>query len=267
MRVDLAAGTASGDGEDRIVGDPHGVIGSAAPDVIVGSDRADSLAGWGGADRVVGRGGDDELYAHGALQTTASRPHRARDVLLGGAGDDSVSGGEGDDTLVGGLGKDRLAGDNGADRLHGGAGDDDLEDWFTAAAGQRLAGGPGRDEIGLFFLVRPDGREVATKGSGTVDLGAGRITTTVDGVPVTVAATGLEGVMVPFGSWTIIGTPGPDHLMSFGEDSRVVVRAGGGNDHVSGSPNRDDLDGGPGRDTLIDPPGGGDRITGFEKIL
>jgi Ca2+-binding RTX toxin-like protein len=187
-------------------------------------------------------------------------------VLLGGAGNDSVSGGDGDDTLVGGPGNDRLSGSNGADRLDGGTGDDDLEDWFTAAPRQRLAGGPGRDEIGLFFLVRPDGREGATTGAGTVALAAARITPRVAGVPVTVAATGLEGVTVPFGSWTIIGTAGSDHLLSHGENSRVVVRAGGGNDHVSGSPRHDVLDGGPGRDTLIASPGR-DRVSGFEKIL
>jgi Ca2+-binding RTX toxin-like protein len=70
VRVVLEAGTAVGDGEDRIVGDPHGVIGTAAADVIVGTDRADSLSGWGGADRIVGGGGDDELRAHGARMTT-----------------------------------------------------------------------------------------------------------------------------------------------------------------------------------------------------
>jgi hypothetical protein len=48
------------------------------------------------------------------------------EVLIGGAGNDSLRGGDGGETLVGGAGNDRLSGGAGSDNLLGGAGADTL---------------------------------------------------------------------------------------------------------------------------------------------
>jgi hypothetical protein len=83
--VDLAAGTATGQGSDTLTNIVN----------VYGSDQGDTLAGTAGVNLLIGRGGDDTLRA--------------------GAGDDYVSGGEGADTLFGDGGADYLLGNAGAD--------------------------------------------------------------------------------------------------------------------------------------------------------
>lgn len=78
--VDLAAGEASGAGEDVLSGLEH-VIGTIyEKDVIRGDDGPNRLEGRGDDDTLIGRGGDD--------------------VLHGDAGDDDADGGDGIDTCV-----------------------------------------------------------------------------------------------------------------------------------------------------------------------
>ena len=64
-----------------------------------------------------------------------------KDILTGGAGDDTISGGNGPDKLFGLAGDDILTGGNGPDLLNGGLGDDILTggngpDLFVLAAGE-----------------------------------------------------------------------------------------------------------------------------------
>jgi len=101
--VDLAAGTASGQGQDTLI-DIQDVIGSSQGDTILGSDSANLLQGRAGNDILGGRDGGDKL--------------------LGGDGNDTLSGGSGNDVLQGGAGNDLLDGGAGADALFGGAGHD-----------------------------------------------------------------------------------------------------------------------------------------------
>ena len=74
--VDLAAGTASGEGEDQLIGIER-VEGSPFDDRLMGSAAADWMAGLDGDDEVFGRAGDD--------------------FLDGGPGFDFVDGGDGFD--------------------------------------------------------------------------------------------------------------------------------------------------------------------------
>src|SRR5262249_55016507 len=76
INANLATGTVTGDGTDRLVGG-EGIAGSNGPDPIVGN---------AGPNLLSGRGGDDKLF--------------------GGGGSDFLSGGDGNDTLVGGSGQD-----------------------------------------------------------------------------------------------------------------------------------------------------------------
>ncbi len=66
------------------------------------------------------------------------------DLLMGGAGDDTIFGNEEQDTLEGGDGNDVLNGNNGDDVLDGGDGDDTLK---GAGGGDTLNGGAGEDVL------------------------------------------------------------------------------------------------------------------------
>lgn len=74
--VDLAAGTATGQGSDTLSG-VEGLVGSRYRDVLAGNRRANELFGFRGDDSLFGRGGDD--------------------LLDGEGGDDSAHGGRGED--------------------------------------------------------------------------------------------------------------------------------------------------------------------------
>src|SRR5690349_12688870 len=98
VSVDLSAGTATGEGTDRIVVPAFsgGIVGSAYDDVLTGSEGPDRIAGGAGDDRILGLGGDDELEP--------------------GTGDDVVRGGDGDDYIISpDKGRDRFYGDGGKD--------------------------------------------------------------------------------------------------------------------------------------------------------
>ncbi len=66
-------------------------------------------------------------------------------LLIGGAGDDSLTGGSGNDTLDGGLGNDKLSGGKGLDTLNGGDGNDTLDDGGKDCKQDVLIGGTGAD--------------------------------------------------------------------------------------------------------------------------
>lgn len=72
------------------------------------------------------------------------------DCLAGGDGDDELRGGDGDDVLIGGAGDDILRGEDGDDTAHGGAGDDEL---YGGPGRDDLVGGEGSDS----FVGGPDG--------------------------------------------------------------------------------------------------------------
>lgn len=266
IRLDLAAGTATGEGRDTIVAGIRQAVGSAHADVLLGTENADRLSGWGGRDRIEGLGGNDMLESTEGLRETRGAPDSHGAVLVGGDGNDQLIGSHGPDVLVGGNGSDWIQASYGADQIDAGGGQDHLGDMLDASGDQRIDGGPGRDELMEFFLVRPDGKDAATSGEGTVDLAAGRLVTTVNGVPVTVPLLGIEDAYGTYGHWTLIGTDGPNALHAGFDDTTVVIRAGGGDDELSGGFDHDDLDGGDGRDTLYGSPGD-DRVVSIEKTI
>ncbi len=100
VEVDLAAGTATGDGTDRLVGIVE-VTGSPFGDVLRGTTRWNYLYGGAGGDRIEGRGGEDMLGGGGD-----------GDVVLGGDGRDLVFGEIPDREVVG---NDEYAGGSGHD--------------------------------------------------------------------------------------------------------------------------------------------------------
>ena len=263
----MGGGVATGEGEDRIVGETRVLVGSAHRDHLVGSDGDDVIDGLDGPDRVEGRGGDDVLHAGGGAEETEGDHDPTANVIDGGAGSDEVSGSTGDDRLVGGAGSDSLNGGDGADVLLAGDGDDQLLATITLAPGQRIVGGPGRDDLAEWYLVTPamGYGDAVLDPTGTLDLEAGEMTTTIAGRHVRVPVRGVEDAAATYGSWTPLGTNGPNELFGgFDDQGPSTVRGRGGDDDIMGTFGFDDLDGGPGHDTLFKSPGA-DRTTGFEK--
>ncbi|MET8151304.1 hypothetical protein ACIBSW_31805 [Actinoplanes sp. NPDC049668] len=149
-------GLTGGDGNDRLTG--HSGLdlleGGPGNDTLRGLGGNDVLSGAAGQDRLEGGDGNDVLYGD------YDSPDAAADVLLGGAGVDTVdyyqytrpitvdldgaprddgqagehdtvgsdveivTGGQGSDRLTGNAAANRLFGENGNDVLRGGAGDD-----------------------------------------------------------------------------------------------------------------------------------------------
>jgi len=142
--VDLAAGTATGQGTDRLSGmddvngSPSGdtitgdgqrntLYGAAGDDVISGGGGDDTLAGSDGDDRLDGEKGDDTASFAGttapivANLTTGSASGEGTDALvgiealLGGGGNDRLTGNAAKNTIEGGPGNDAIDGQGGTD--------------------------------------------------------------------------------------------------------------------------------------------------------
>ncbi|HYN39719.1 MAG TPA: hypothetical protein VES39_10755, partial [Rhodospirillales bacterium] len=151
VSVDLASGTASGQGDDRLIGIEE-VFGSRFDDEIRGNAGNNWFTGGAGDDTLDGRGGRDTASYADATQGvivdlaagTASGHgddrligieavfgSRFDDVIGGDAGANWLAGRDNNDTIVGGDGTDTMLGGAGDDRLDGGAG----SDWLLGGAG------------------------------------------------------------------------------------------------------------------------------------
>ena len=230
VTVDLAAGTATGEGSDTLSN-----IESAS-----GSDFDDALTGDGGGNALAGAGGNDVLT--GAAGNDALEGGAGDDVLAGGGGNDALDGGDGVDTasytdaagavtvsldtsaaqnVGGGEGTDTLvniegvAGSGFGDTLTGGSGDDTLrglggDDVLSGGAGNDvIEGGAGNDQIE--GGAGTDTADFSTAGSAvTVDLSAGTATgeKSAAGDPGTIQLSSLDGAT----GFTINGVDASDRL-------------------------------------------------------
>jgi Ca2+-binding RTX toxin-like protein len=98
-------------------------LGGAGPDRLYGDGEPYHTDSSNLDDLIYGAGGGDTLIGDNYWRGDPST-HGGEDILLGGAGDDSLDGGYGNDVLDAGAGDDSLSGGGGADVLDGGAGDD-----------------------------------------------------------------------------------------------------------------------------------------------
>ena len=280
--VDLAAGTATGEGPDTIAPVTYsgGIEGSAYADRLTGQTGPDWIAAGGGDDTVLGGDGDDRLEADQLRRypSYGPDPRPGNDVVDGGAGRDWIVGGFGADTLSGGEDRDVLRADD--------------------STGSTVLGGTGADVVGGSGDLRADGEDgrdtlwAQVDGPGLIDVvgGAGRDVVRLD-VPrelprntrVVIGRTrgivqiGSEQVVrfasaprfelnaMHAGPVTWFGTGGRD--VADLENANRAVRAygRGGNDTITGSWKRDLLDGGPGRDAL-DGSSGRDRCLRGERL-
>jgi Ca2+-binding RTX toxin-like protein len=217
------------------------VTGSPFGDEIVGSLRADHISALGGSDVVRAAGGDDRIWAD-----TARLRGGGDDLVVAGDGHDTVDSTGGNDHVVGGPGDDFLADlGHGPDVLQGGEGNDVVLDQLTTEAGERLAGGPGRDRVDLFSsLVNP----APVPGTASMDLASGVVRFDA-GDPSTLSATGFERLeLATYGFvWTVTGTSARDRVGASGS-AGTTFRGRGGDDLFLGSASDDSFFGGPGTD-------------------
>ena len=159
-----AGGDAEGDvlsGIENLTGSSHAdrLTGDGGANLLTGGAGDDTLDGGGGNDTLNGGAGND-VYVLGASSATIVEAegggidevrtaaasytlgnelenlafvgsgsfqgtgNALANIIVGGAGNDSLSGAAGDDSLLGGAGNDTLVGGAGADRLEGGLGTD-----------------------------------------------------------------------------------------------------------------------------------------------
>lgn len=275
VTVDLAAGTATGEGTDVIATTtlPRGVIGSPHDDHLTGTATRDLIHPGAGDDQVVGGDGHDLIAPDAVGRSTAgwsTRPPPVGPAVL--PGDDVVDAGPGSDYVVVLLGSDRITGGEDDDRLYsrspdtgtvldGGPGRDRL----NGEVGTSLRGGDGRDTLDAEFSPRV--RQVLDAGRGRdqvrmnmprpvfeeglhlrLDVPRGRLT--VDGRRA-VDVQGLERLYlrVQRGRFDFVGGPRSETVTTSG-GLRVRALGGGGADVLVGGKHADLLDGGPGRDRL-----------------
>ncbi len=251
VRVDLDGRADDGlSGErDNIRPDVEEIYGGSGADRLIGNGAANLLYGDVGADRLEGHGGDDELVGGGA--------ENEMDVLLGGAGDDSLESGGGGDILNGGADDDELFDDLGSDTVSGGSGNDQINQGSAANGGDALSGGRGLDEVS--YASRGAAVNVSVNNVAN-DGGAGEADNVRDDVEIVVGT--------PFGD-TLTGNGlanffggggGADILFGFDGIDRLIGEAGV--DNLNGGDGLDYLDGGSENDTINAVDNGRDEVDG-----
>jgi serralysin len=139
-----------GKGNDTITSDGDGgtYLGGAGRDWMIAGIGDETMKGGGGgaADTIDLRGfsGDYVFNMTSGLTQFAGQLYAKFEVVLMGAGDDTVRGSFRDDTVLGGDGKDRLIGKAGDDSLVGGAHYDKL---YGGTGSDTLNGGTGKDTM------------------------------------------------------------------------------------------------------------------------
>ena len=257
VTVDLSAGTAAGEGDDRLTGIEN-ATGSRNADLLIGSESRNIILGGLGDDDIEGNGGDDFISGEDG-----------DDRLDGGAGDDEVHGSFGSDAIAGGDGIDlasfaegggsgidvdleagtatgrygsdsiegieHVEGTDGADTLDG----DEDDNWLVGLGGSDDIDGRGGDDL---LESGTDQREELDGGEGvdtlsyrgangpvTVDLVEGATTTTSG----TQELTAVENV---------VGSEADDDLL--GDDGTNLLEGELGNDFVDGRGGADRIWGG-----------------------
>ena len=183
------------------------VSGTAGDDLIdTGYVDADGDAVDGDDAILPGSAGNDDLIVAGA----------GNDTVYAGDGFDQVAGGAGTDTIYGGDGDDFISGGSNmdfdpfvdADELYGGAGDDLIETAYQSTSGSTVYGGDGSD-----FLI---------------DLGGTGSDDTFYG------GAGMDDIAGGIGNDTIYGGTGDDYSEGGDGDDTFVINDGENYDIVIG---------------------------------
>jgi Ca2+-binding RTX toxin-like protein len=256
VKVDLAAGIATGGDGDDALGAIENVDGSEYDDELEGDGKDNGLSGFGGEDVVRGLDGEDVLL--GGEASDELHGGDRRDVLDGEIGDDVADGDAGSDTVRGGDGDDRLTGGADDDQLDGGAGVDTVS--YRIAPGGvtvSLADGSASGADGLDAVVAIENVD----GSDYLDVLTGDSTANLlsgyDGDDELHGAEGGDTLVGGSGDDRLVGGADSDHLAGglgadtlAGGDGPDFASGGDGADLLAGGPEDDHLDGGDGIDLV-----------------
>lgn len=220
VTVDLAAGTAAGEGNDALV-NVETVWGSRHGSTMLGDAAHNSFWTEGPDNTIVGRGGSDRIHGlNGGTQD-----------LSGNRGHDEISAfGNGPDFVSGGPGNDEIRGSGGQHTIDGDDGNDSIE---IERGPVEIDGGEGVDYLEISLAEK----------ALNVDLEAGTIAGGVDG-----SVMGIEKARTGFHDDIVTGDAGPNRLAGrVGED---LLSGRPGNDELEGYWGDDSLRGGDGDDVL-----------------
>ena len=238
----------AGDGNDVIESgiDDDEVSGGDGNDLITDTQGSDTIDGGGGADTIIAGVdtfsdyvGDDPNLPIGTILSDPNTDD-GRDLVFGGAGNDSILTGDDADTIDGGTGNDTI--DAGID--------DDVIDGFVG--NDSILGGHGSDTI------------TGGEGDDFIDASAATSPTDFTNEPDAtdpVPDNDRDVVDGGDGNDTILGGDDDDSLLGgFGDD---VIDGGIDEDTIDGGEGADSLDGGDGADSILGG-AGDDTITGGE---
>jgi Ca2+-binding RTX toxin-like protein len=179
----------------------------------------------------VGKGDDEVILGR----------RNAPAVLLGGAGDDTLSGGNGNDQIYGGPGNDYMFGRDGDDIMVGGPGSD------------QFIGGNGRDTADYSSRTEDLRIRVGWKwDDGALDEGDN----VMDDIEVVLGGSGNDEIL------TCVDRP----IEIWGGAGNDTLIGGPGNDTLYGNEGDDSLVGGRGNDYLADAPPGSNRHGGNDTL-
>lgn len=160
------------------------ITGTSGPDLLTGTEGPDRILGLEGSDTIDAAGGNDRVFGdaeNGPTPSLGGPPVPTTlpgNLILAGAGDDSVTAGWGSDTVFGGSGDDTLIGYGGGFPSPAGF------DAFLRRAGADLLSG----EEGNDVLVGGGGNDTMLGGAGDDTLRGG------------------------YGADLLVGAPGADHF-------------------------------------------------------
>ena len=243
----------AGDGDDTVeAGEGNDLVyGGAGDDVLNGNEGNDTLLGGTGSDTVEGGDGDDVIdTGNGAplidYETFEGvpfdpTPNDDRDLVMAGAGNDTVTTGDDADTIYGGAGDDVIDSGIDDDVVFGGSGDDYIE---AGLGSDYVEGGDGNDTIlaGIDAFSDYVGDDPNLPFPGVNN---------PDGTPA------LSDPNTEDGQDTVYGGAGNDVIFT-GDDRDVIfggtgddtIHAGIDDDYVEGGEGNDSITGGHGSDTI-----------------
>lgn len=209
VSVDLAAGTARGEGNDTVL-NIENVDGTRGNDRISGDDADNELDGGAGNDHLFGLNGVDLLTGG-----------KGNDHLDGGDGDDVLDGGEGNDRLLGGAGNDAISGGKGNDNIGAGEG---LNEVHAGSGNDKVVSGDDAD-----LLYGDEGNDTLMSGGGDDQLFGGSGKDTIK------AGDGNDLIDGGAGEDLLAGGAGDDTYVVSGSKDKIIEKAGEGNDTVQSS--------------------------------
>ncbi|MBS8228124.1 Hint domain-containing protein [Vannielia litorea] len=242
------------------------IYGDAGDDYIEGNGGDDELYGGDGSDEVHGGDGDDFIDTSGnvgeyipgisgspdqgypGIFPADADPNDDKDIVYGGAGNDTIITGDDDDYIEGGAGNDNIEAGFDDDTVLGGDGDDII---VGGEGNDYLDGGDGDDIIyGGLNPVFPDALNIPDdEGDLRPD----------NGDDVIHGGAGDDTIYGQDDDDLIYGDEGDDYIDAGVDDDEVY--GGVGNDTIIGGEGEDTLSGGDDRDTFL---GGnaGDHVDG-----